>query len=205
VSTQRRQRSLLGGWPIVGWSALVLAVMGVAILATQGVSEAGLRTLVRATAKTSLLLFTSAFIASALNRLWRTPLSRWMLMNRRYLGVSFAVSHFLHLAAILLLASTLGTKFTIPATTLVGGGFGYVLIAAMTATSFDRTAAAIGPRAWAALHTTGVYYIWFIFLATYLPQAIHSLSYLVFPVVLVAAIALRLLARLQRRPRLGAK
>lgn len=31
--------------------------------------------------------------------------------------------------------------------TWVGGGLAYVFIAAMTATSFDRTAALIGPRA----------------------------------------------------------
>ena len=44
------------------------------------------------------------------------------------------------------------------ATTLasyVFGGIGYAFIIAMTATSFDRTAAAIGPRAWRILHLVG--------------------------------------------------
>ena len=36
---------------------------------------------------------------------------------------------------------------------------GYAIIIAMAATSFDRAAAAIGPRAWRALHLLGGYYL----------------------------------------------
>jgi len=192
----------LAGWPIVGWCALVLVTLTAAILAVQGVDEAGLRSVVRTTAQTSVVLFTGAFCASALCTTWPAPLTRWMLRNRRYLGVSFAVSHFIHLIAIVALAVQLGDQFKLNPATLVGGGLAYVFIAAMTATSFDRTAAWLGPRTWRRLHTTGGYWIWFIFFISYAPRAaMVSAWYAPFVFVLLGVVALRVVVRLRRRRR----
>ena len=91
--------------------------------------------------------------------------TRWQRRNRRYLGVSFAVSHFIHLGAILALASVdraLFWKLT-NITTIVLAGTAYLFIAAMAATSFDRTAAWLGPRKWRLLHLLGGWYIWISF------------------------------------------
>ena len=190
----------LVGWPIVGWCALVLVTVTLAILAVKGVDEAGLRAVVRTTAQTSFVLFTGAFSASALCTTWPGPLTRWMLRNRRYLGVSFAVSHFIHLIAIVALALRLGDQFKLNPATLVGGGLAYVFIAAMTATSFDRTAAWLGPRAWRRLHTAGGYWIWFIFLLSYAPRAaMISVWYAPFVLVLLGVAALRVVVRLRSR------
>ncbi len=195
-------RSWLTDWPIVGWCALAVTGMTAAILATYGSGEFGLRLVVRASAQTSFLLFTSAFSAAALAQTWPSRLSRWMLRNRRYLGVSFAVSHLIHLVAIVSLARRLGDKFELDTATLIGGGLAYVFIAAMTATSFDRAAAWLGPRAWRALHTAGVYYIWFIFFISYTPRAaIESIFYLPLVLILLAALALRVVARSRVRRR----
>ena len=49
----------------------------------------------------------------------------------------------------------------------VFGGIGYAFIIAMTATSFDSTAAALGPHAWRILHFTGGYYLWFQFMVSF--------------------------------------
>ncbi|MBX9823823.1 MAG: hypothetical protein K2Y27_02390, partial [Xanthobacteraceae bacterium] len=103
----------------------------------------GVRLAIRATARTSLVLFALAFTASALAELIPTEATRWQRRNRRYLGVSFAVSHFIHLGAILALAALdreLFWKLT-NVTTIVLAGTAYLFIAAMTATSFNRTAA----------------------------------------------------------------
>lgn len=187
----------LAGWPLVGWNALAVFVVVGGVLGVRGTDEVGWRAVIRATALTSLLLFTSAFVASALRRTWRMPLSRWLLANRRYFGVSFAVSHAMHLVGILVVVFTVPTFHSNP-TTVVLGGFGYVLIAAMTATSFDRSAAWLGPRAWKRLHTFGVYYLWFIFFATYAPQIARSGLYVFHTGVLFAALALRLYGRRTR-------
>ena len=186
------------GWPLVGWCSLGVVAIAAAVLATNGAGEAGWRAVVRASALTSLLLFTAAFTASSAHAMWRTDLTRWTLANRRYLGVSFAASHAVHLVAILVLTWSV-PDFTANPTTLVFGSIGYVVLAAMTATSFDRTAAWLGPRAWKRLHTGGVYYLWFIFLASYAPRLGRSPVYALHTTLLVAALGLRLVARRRRR------
>jgi DMSO/TMAO reductase YedYZ heme-binding membrane subunit len=179
------------GWAIVGWSTLVIGALCIAILAVMGTGEAGVRAVIRLTARTSFVLFTAAFTASALHRIRRSVATRWLRDNRRYLGVSFAVSHLLHLIAILELRR-IDPTFEITATTIAFGGLAYVFIAAMAATSFDRTAAWLGPRRWRRLHTAGVYYIWGIFALSYLPRAVGSMAYAPVAVVVVAALVLRL-------------
>lgn len=174
----------------MGWAALVVVAASAATLGVHGVGEEGIRAVIRLTARTSFVLFNAAFAASALARRWPGRTTRWLLTNRRQVGVSFAVSHLVHLVAILALARL--TPVVEDAAIIIAI-LGYVAIAAMTATSFDRTAAWLGPRRWRRLHLTAGYFIWFVFLASYLPRTIlESAAYAPFVVVLVAVLALRL-------------
>ena len=184
------------GWPLVGWCAIALTALIGSILAVWGIGDHGFLTIIRTTAFTSFLLFTTAFVASSLLRIWPAPTTRWIRRNRRYLGVSFAVSHTFHLAAILTLVFT-SAHFTdrLSWLTIVAGSLAYLFIALMVATSFDRTAAWIGARPWRTLHTTGMYVIWVVFVATYFPMIGKSFAYLPFAVVLLAALALRFVSR----------
>ena len=161
-----------------------------ATLGVDGVGEEGIRAVIRLTARTSFVLFNAAFAASALAARWPNPATRWLLANRRQVGVSFAASHLVHLAAILAL-SRLTVVFGDPSVLIAV--LGYVAIAAMTVTSFDRSAAWLGPRRWRRLHLTAGYFIWVVFLASYLPRAIlESPAYAPFVIVLLAVLALRL-------------
>lgn len=185
----------INGWPIVGWAALVIVAASAATLGVHGAGEEGLRAVIRLTARTSFALFTTAFAASALARRWPSRATRWLLTNRRQIGVSFAVSHLVHLMAIVALSRS--TPVFNDAAIAIAG-LGYVAIAAMTATSFDRPAAWLGPRRWRRLHLTAGYYLWFVFLASYLPRTIlESAAYAPFVVVLLAVLTLRL--RAERR------
>jgi hypothetical protein len=111
--------------------------------------------------------------------------------------VSFATSHLAHLLAILALVGWSGSRLVATAgpATLVLGGIGYGFIAAMAATSFDRSAAWLGARRWKRLHTVGGYYLWFIFFATFAPRAVASLSSAPFALGLLGVLGLRLRAR----------
>jgi len=179
---------------MVGWAAVGIAAMAAAILAGAGTGPDGIRVLIRATARTSAVLFTAAFVASSLVRVAPGPATRWLLANRRYLGVSFAVSHLVHFLAILALAGWSFSRMGRDAGPVVGilGGGAYLFIIAMTVTSFDRTAAWLGPRRWQRLHTIGVYYIWGVFFVTFAPHAFRSVLYWPFAVGLLAALAVRL-------------
>ena len=108
-----------------------------------------------------------------------------------------AFSHALHLAAILWVAFGWPDGFETDAVTVVGGGLGFVLLFAMAATSTDAAVAALGRARWKALHATGMWVVWFIFLVSYGPRALDAPAPL--PVAatlaLVALPALRVAAR----------
>jgi hypothetical protein len=75
----------------------------------------------------------------------------------------------------------------------------------MVATSFDRTAAWLGPRRWSALHTAGMYWLWFIFFASFAPKSPSSPLYAALALGLLAALALRLRYRPAAVPTLAAR
>jgi hypothetical protein len=180
-----------------GWSLTLSATVATATLCSfaytlLGGGLAGWHSVVRTSAKTSLLFFLGAFVASSARALWRVPFTAWLLANRRYLGVSFAASHAIHLLGIAAVAA-LSPDFERSTATLIAGGLGYVLLFAMAATSFDGAVARIGRDRWKLLHRTGMYYLGVIFLISYLPRAlVESAWYWLFAAPLLAAFALRL-------------
>jgi DMSO/TMAO reductase YedYZ heme-binding membrane subunit len=183
------------GWALVGWTALIVAAMCGAIVALYGPSEATLHVILRDTARASLLLFSLAFAATGANRVLPGPFSRWMLVNRRYLGVSFATSHAFHLAAIVALGpARFGPRV------LILGGLGYLLIAAMTITSFDGPTRWLGRRRWKLLHRTGMYVFGAFFLFSYVASTIvRGPLWAPFAAAIAAAWMLRVLAFARRR------
>jgi hypothetical protein len=92
-------RKLTNGWPLLALTASALVLISAGILLYRP-NIHGPHAVLRATARTSLLFFLMAFTASALWKLWPAAWSRWQLGNRRYLGLSFAISHAIHLMAI---------------------------------------------------------------------------------------------------------
>jgi len=181
---------------------LVLALLGLAagVVALQGLEELGLRSLLRATARSSLALFLAAFSASSLRRLWPTPATAWLLRNRRYLGLAFAVSHTIHLFAVIGLERGGWVRLD-PATLLIGGS-AYVVVYGMAATSSDAAVRALGARRWRRLHLVGSWWLWGIFTFFYGARAFAE-GWLYVPLVagLAAALALRLAARSGRPSR----
>lgn len=191
---------------IIGFSTIV-AVIEASVALLRNESDAGLVELVRVTARTSVVWFALAFAAGPLVALRPATASKWLLRNRRYLGLAMAVSHGAHLVGILALAGRLGAEFwrMIAPTTLVGGGLGYVILALMVATSSDRAVAWLGRRNWRALHLTGMWFFWSIFTFTYLGQVGRSVFASVALASLVALAGLRILARSHRAARRRAR
>jgi hypothetical protein len=184
------------GWAITGWNAVALVAMSVLVLAAAGTGEDGVRMLIRATARSSAGLFLMAFLARPARRLWRVDATAFAIKNRRYFGVSMAVSHFIHGIAIVWLLTVFPSAYQVNATTLVGGGLGFVFIAAMAATSSDAAFRALGRARWTLLHRSGVWYLWFVFAFTFIPDpqygwdATHAIAVAAFaaaPLVRVAA------------------
>jgi DMSO/TMAO reductase YedYZ heme-binding membrane subunit len=190
----------VNGWILVLWTALLVGAGCVVALVSDGTGIEGVSQVLRLTARTSLVLFSLAFGARAASRLWGI---KWPLGNRRYLGVSFAVSHTYHLVGIVALAVLVGWPRFVAGTgtSLYLGAVGYVLIAAMVATSFDRTSAWLGRRRWKILHSTGMYALGAFFALTYVGGALASPRPLELGLAALsmAAPALRVAAAVSRR------
>ncbi|WP_428678038.1 hypothetical protein [Reyranella sp.] len=193
---------LFEGWPLLGLLSLSLLGISALCLAGHAYEVTGVRIVIRITARTSLVLFALAFGAQAMLTLWPSALTRWQRRNRRQLGLAFAVSHTIHAAAILAFARMDPQGFhehAMPGT-LVSGGIAYAFIIAMAATSFDRTAAWVGPVAWRMLHWLGGYYLWVSFIVTNGKRIGQSPFYALPAVLMLVLLGLRIAAR--RRTRL---
>jgi len=196
----------MNGWRLTGVLSLLLSVMALYLLSVQGWDAEGIRLVIRATARTSLVLFVLAFTASAMVELLPSEAARWQRRNRRYLGVSFAVSHLIHLIAILALASidqVLFWKLT-NINTIVLAGTAYLFVAAMAATSFDRAAAWLGPRKWRLLHLLGGWYIWISFAVAVGKRVPLDRFYGPMAALVLAAGVVRLIAMWRRNRRRAA-
>jgi methionine sulfoxide reductase heme-binding subunit len=191
------------GWRLFFVLTLILATLCVGIAGARQFEVDGIRMVVRFTARTSLLFFCLAFSAAALAKLWPNAWTKWQRRNRRYLGVTFAASHALHAAALVAFANMDPAGFA-GATNLasyVFGGIGYAVIIAMTVTSFDSTAAAIGARAWRILHLAGGYYLWVQFMVSFGKRIPGMPLYSLFLIPLLVVMAVRLIAMASRPTR----
>ena len=189
------------GWRLFAVLMLTLAALSLWIAGMHAFDAEGVRMVIRFTARTSLLFFCLAFSAAALARLWPNAWTRWQRRNRRPLGVTFAGSHAIHAVAIAAFAAIdpAGFMAATSAITYIFGGIGYCLIAAMTATSFDRTAALIGPRAWRRLHLFGGTYLWAQFVISFGRRVPDMPLYALFLIPLFAVMAARLIAMTSSR------
>ncbi|TWI65618.1 hypothetical protein IQ16_05357 [Bradyrhizobium huanghuaihaiense] len=191
-----QRQGWLEGWRLLAALVVSLIALSLWIAAMRHFDVEGVRMVIRFTARSSLTLFCLAFSAAALARLWPNAWTRWQLRNRRYLGLSFAVSHTIHAAAIVAFArmDPAGFAEATSAASYIFGGIGYAFIVAMSATSFDRTAALLGPRAFRALHLVGGYYLWIQFMVSFGKRVPAMPLYAAFLIPLLIVMALRLIA-----------
>jgi sulfoxide reductase heme-binding subunit YedZ len=184
------------GWRLFTVLALGLIVLSIWIAGMRQFEVDGVRLVIRFTARSSLLLFCLAFSAAALARLWPSAWTRWQRRNRRILGLSFAASHGIHAIAIAAFAEMdpAGYAAATSFASYIFGGVGYAFVLAMTATSFDRTAKALGARAWRRLHLIGGYYLLFQFTVSFGKRIPDMPLYALFLIPPVTVFALRMIS-----------
>lgn len=105
-----------------------------------------------------------AFAAASLRVVLPGPFSRWLLRNRRMVGLCFAASMAWQLFFILWLVGLHTTYYVDEVYVLsdvVEGVVGYALLFAMVLTSFRFGRSRLTPRQWKRLHTGGIYWLWF--------------------------------------------
>jgi DMSO/TMAO reductase YedYZ heme-binding membrane subunit len=186
----------LSGWNLTKILSLLLVVNVIITFYLLDIKDKEtISVLIRSTAQFSFVLFMLAFSASSLYYFWKNSFTKWLLINRRYIGVSFAVSHYIHLFALLMM--TFYSSFNVFVDrglfATIGGGTAYVFITIMTITSFDSTRNLLSKKNWKRVHTIGGYFIWIIFAKSYLPEIVTTPKAAIFSVILIIVILLRIL------------
>jgi len=180
---------------VIGLSVLLFT----ALYLLGGFTEASTREAIRWSARISVSMFCLAFGASAIHHFMKNSFSFWILMNRKYWGISFAIVHFIHLAFLGILQYFFHPVFTLAASiSLFAGGMAYVFILLMLLTSFDAFAAKLSRRNWKILHTLGGYWIWVLFARSYWKNVLVNevYSYLPLALILLFVLILRLLKKI---------
>jgi DMSO/TMAO reductase YedYZ heme-binding membrane subunit len=186
------------GRRIVAFAAVLSAISAAVSMGVYGASEQGLGVALRVTARIGLAFFALAFVASSVNRLWRSRPGKWLLRNRRHLGVSFAVVHFTHAGFIIARALVHSDNFwsARSAGSLVPGTTAYLFLVAMTITSFDGPTKWLGRTRWKVLHKVGMYVLWAIYVGAYAKSITDKPASAIGIAVLGVALLLRFSARL---------
>jgi hypothetical protein len=157
---------------------------------------AGVMLWLRVTARISSLLLVCAFAAPALARLWPSGLTEWMARHRHRFTLAFALSHTLHLAGIVMLATLIPAQFVTKRGLLVQipGASVYVLIYFLAYMAFTRRK---NPElADTKMQTFGLYLLWGIFTLAFTAGIWkNALIYVPLAVMMWAALGARIAAR----------
>jgi len=108
--------------------------------------------------------------ASALQVLFPGPLSMWLLRNRKYLGLSFAVAMAWQ-GLFIFIVSYFQREYYYEEIFLIRDELerstGYLFLAAMVVTSFQAGRRYLNAKQWRLLHKSGIYFLWACPFSTY--------------------------------------
>lgn len=151
--------------------------------------SAGLWT--RYSAHLSFLYLIAAYSVSILKDIFNFDAINNSAINRRYFGLSFSITHSVHLVALIYFFYISNEN---PALiSILGGGLGYLLMYAMTLTSTDAMIKRIGIKNWKMLHTTGINYLVILFFYTFSGSMVETSLYSIYTVYLLAILIIWML------------
>ena len=190
-----KKRFSIWDWDLVKLVLGVSLILFASFFIALGFTEDATRLAIRWSARISVACFGLAFGASAIHYFSKNSLSFWLLMNRKYLGISFALIHLSHLVFLLILQYAFHPVFTLAKrTSLMGGGLAYLFLVLMFVTSFDTYKSKLSLQNWKRLHTVGGYWIWLIYTRSYWKNVLfkENYNYLPLAVFLIVILVLRL-------------
>ena len=161
----------VNGWTL--FSIVVVPMCLAALLAMTAVdlsSSLGVSSMIQFSVRLAVPWLFVAFCASSLVAVFPGEFSRWVLRNRRTFGLCFATGMAWQLFFIVWLVVGHFDYYMEEAydyLSLLEQVPGYVLLIAMTITSFGFGRSKLSPKQWKILHTGGIYFIWFVVWTTY--------------------------------------
>jgi sulfoxide reductase heme-binding subunit YedZ len=151
-------------WPLFWLVSLpVSSVMALSMLRIEAWNGPAVSSLIQLSVRFAVPFLFLAFAASSLQALYPGPFTRWLLRNRKILGLCFAMSMAWQGTFILWLTTIYRDYYITEVYVLrdaIEGTIGYLFLAAMTFTSFQMGRRQLSARAWRYLHKAGIYFLW---------------------------------------------
>lgn len=191
MKIQRHNGYGLAAHALPGWlavTALTSAGLVVGVFTAGMTPEQSWQLWARYTARLSFVFFLAAYFAAPLYEWRQTQLTTWLRQNRRNAGINFALTHTIHLGA--LIGFFIVTDTSPDAVTAIVGGGAYLAMFAMATTSTDAALRRIGTTNWRRLHKFGVHYLAFVFVFTYTSSLFADVAKPLILIVLIWAVIL---------------
>jgi hypothetical protein len=161
----------LNGWGLFALvSGATSLVVSVAMLNADLRQGSGVSAMIQLSVRLAVPWLYLAFVASSLVLLMPGRFSRWLMRNRRIIGLCFAAGMAWQLVFILWLV--LGhwdyyVQEAYSAYDLAEQLPGYLILIAMTVTSFQPARGWLTRGQWRVLHKGGIYFLWAVVWSTY--------------------------------------
>ena len=182
-------------------TALLLGLPATILVLQDQTAERNLLIVLRSLGRISFLVFLLIAVSRPLRELVRSPFTKTLLRNRRYVGIVLAASMTVHLGFIVWrFAFVRGENLEL--TAYLTGGLFYSMLYLMLITSFNRPAAALGPIRWRALHKTGFWTLAIFFAFTFrndVLKVVEEPLYFSLALLAVVAVAIRAMTFVKRR------
>lgn len=187
--------SIFEGPRLVALSAVLCTLWCLSVLIQGAFTELAVREIMTVTVRCSLVMFLVAFTASSLRYFFKGRFTQWMVRNRRYLGISFAMLFAMHFLTIALRAWLYPEPFidslTLPR--VVNGGVMLATVMLLALTSSDYVVRRVSPSLWKYTHLIGSFYIFYRFSENYWLFAQYDSSYFIVVGLLALALSIRLI------------
>lgn len=139
--------------------AIILRMTRVDLSSADGVSS-----MIQLSVRCAIPWMFVAFAASSLQVVLPGTFSRWLLRNRKFIGLCFAAAMGWQLTFILWLVGVHTDYYVNDVyvlTDVVEGLVGYSFLIAMVFTSFKFGRSLLNAKQWKLLHRSGIYWLWF--------------------------------------------
>ena len=147
-------------WMISGPISIFMIINLLAVDASTG---AGISEMIQFSVRWAVPFVYLVIATSSVQILFPGPFSRWLMRNRKYIGLCFAVAMAWQALFIFIMSYFFHEYYYSDVYYFrdeIEGSIGYIFLPAMVLTSFNFGSKLLTPKQWKLLHTSGIYFLW---------------------------------------------
>ena len=162
-------------------------VIVIAMIGADMSTGAGVSTMIGFSVRLAVPFIFLVVAISSVQTLFPGPFSMWLLRNRKYIGMCFAVAMAWQGLFIFIMSYFFREYYFADVYFFrdeLEGSIGYIFLPAMVVTSFEFGRKHLSPKQWKLLHKSGIYFLWAYAFSTYWWSLCNGLSCYKNPVLL---------------------